>query len=48
MNVYPPACDDILCDFLGGVKIPNVKLLKKRSRKGLRNFMRNSTSSFVK
>ena len=33
MSVYPHACDDILCDFLGGVKIPNVKLLKKRSKK---------------
>ena len=33
MSVYPHACDDMLHDFLGGVKIPNVKLLKKKFKK---------------
>ena len=35
MSVYPHACDDMLHDSLGVVKISNVKLLKKR----LRSFM---------
>ena len=30
MSVYPLACDDMLHDYLGVVKIPNVKLLKKK------------------
>ena len=33
MSVYPYACDDMLHDSLGVVKIPNVKLLKKKSKK---------------
>ena len=33
MSVYPHACDDILRDSLSVVKIPNVKFLKKKSRK---------------
>ena len=33
MSVYPHACDDMLHDSLGVVKIPNVKLLKKKSKK---------------
>ena len=33
MSVYPHACDDMLHDFLGVVKIPNVKLLKKNAKK---------------
>ena len=33
MSVYPHACDDMLHDFLGVVKIPNVKLLKKKAKK---------------
>ena len=33
MSVYPHACDDMLHDFLDGVKIPNVKLLKKKFKK---------------
>ena len=31
MSVYPHACDDMLHDSLGVVKISNVKLLKKKS-----------------
>ena len=33
MSVYPYACDDMLHDSLGVVKIPNVKLLKKKTKK---------------
>ena len=33
MSVYPHACDDMLHEFLGVVKIPNVKLLKKKFKK---------------
>ena len=33
MSVYPHACDDMLHDSLGVVKISNVKLLKKKSKK---------------
>ena len=33
MSVYPHACDDTLHDSLGGVKIVNVKLLKKKALK---------------
>ena len=33
MSVYPHACDDMLHDSLGVVKIPNVKLLKKKVKK---------------
>ena len=37
MSVYPHACDDMLHDSLGVVKISNVKLLKKKSKKLLEN-----------
>ena len=37
MSVYPHACDDMLHDSLGVVKISNVKLLKKKSKKFLEN-----------
>ena len=33
ISVYPYTCDDMLHDSLSGVKIPNVKLLKKKSKK---------------
>ena len=33
MSVYPHACCDMLHDSLGGVKIVNVKLLKKNALK---------------
>ena len=33
MSVYPHACDYMLHDSLDVVKIPNVKLLKKKSKK---------------
>ena len=33
MSVYPHTCDDMLHDSLGVVKIPNVKLLKKKTEK---------------
>ena len=33
MSVYPLACDDMLHDSLGVVKIPNVKLMKKKFKK---------------
>ena len=33
MSVYPYASDDMLHDSLGVVKIPNVKFLKKNSKK---------------
>ena len=33
MSVYSHACDDMLHDSLGGVKIANVKLLKKKANK---------------
>ena len=33
MSVCPHACDDMLHDSLGVVKISNVKLLKKKSKK---------------
>ena len=33
MSVYPHACYDTLHDSLGGVKIVNVKLLKKNALK---------------
>ena len=33
MSVYPHACDDMLHESLGGVKIPNVKFLKKMAKK---------------
>ena len=29
----PHACDDMLYESLGGVEIPNVKLLKKKAKK---------------
>ena len=32
MSIYPRACDDMLHESLGVVKIPNVKLLKKKFR----------------
>ena len=32
ISVYPYTCDDMLHDSLSGVKIPNVKLLKKKSK----------------
>ena len=37
MSVYPHACDDMLHDLLGIVKIPNVKLLKKKVKKFHKN-----------
>ena len=33
LSVYPHACDDMLHDSLGVVKISNVKLLKKKAKK---------------
>ena len=33
MSVYPHACDDMLHETSGVVKVPNVKLLKKKSKK---------------
>ena len=33
MTIYPHACDDMLHESLGVVKIPNVKLFKKKSKK---------------
>ena len=33
MNVYPHAYDDMLHESIGVVKIPNVKLLKKKAKK---------------
>ena len=33
LSAYPLGCDDMLHDSLGVVKIPNVKLLKKKSKK---------------
>jgi len=45
MSVYPHACDDMLHDSLGDVKIVNDKLLNK---KRLKNFKRNFASLFVK
>ena len=33
LSVYPHACDDMLHDSLGIVKIPNIKLLKKKAKK---------------
>ena len=33
MSIYPHICDDMLHDSLGVVKIPNVNLLKKKSKK---------------
>ena len=33
ISVYPRACDDMLHEYLGLVNIPNVKLLKKKSKK---------------
>ena len=30
MSIYPHACDDMLHEFMGVVKIPNIKLLKKK------------------
>ena len=38
MSVFPYACDDMLHDSLGGVKIPNVKLLKKKAKQFYENF----------
>ena len=38
MSVFPHACDDMLHDSLGGVKILNVKLLKKKTKKFHENF----------
>ena len=32
MSVYPHACDDMLHESIGVVKIPNVKLLKKKAK----------------
>ena len=32
MSVYPHACDDMLYESMGVVKIPNVKLLKKNAK----------------
>ena len=37
MSVYPYTCDDMLHDSLGVVKIPNVKLLKKKTKKFHKN-----------
>ena len=37
MSVYPHACDDMLHDSLGVLKIPNVKLLKKKFKKFRKN-----------
>ena len=37
MSVYPHACDDMLHESLGVVKIPNVKLLKKKFKKFHKN-----------
>ena len=37
MSVYPLVCDDMLHDFLGVVKIANVKLLKKNAKKFHKN-----------
>ena len=37
MIVYPHACDDMLRDSLGVVKIRNVKLLKKKYKKFHKN-----------
>ena len=33
MSIYPHTCDDMLHDSLSVVKIPNVNLLKKKSKK---------------
>ena len=33
MSIYPHACDDMLHEFMGVVKIPNIKLLKKNFKK---------------
>ena len=37
MSVYLHACDDMLHDSLGVLKIPNVKLLKKKFKKFRKN-----------
>ena len=37
MSVYPLACDDMLHESLGVIKIPNDKLLKKKAKKFLEN-----------
>ena len=42
MSIYPYTCDDMLHDSLGVVKIPNVKLLKKKSKK-----FRENLSKFI-
>ena len=33
MSVYPHDCDDLLHDSLDVVKIPNIKLLKRKAKK---------------
>ena len=37
MSVYPHACDDMLHDSVGVVDIPNIKLLKKKTKKFHKN-----------
>ena len=32
MSIYPHACNDMLYESMGVVKIPNVKLLKKNAK----------------
>ena len=44
ISVNPHDCDDMLHESMGVVKIPNVKLLKKKTK----NFHENLRSSFVK
>ena len=43
MSVYPHVCDDMLHESLGVVKIPNVKLLKKKFKKFHENLSKFTT-----
>ena len=43
MSVYPHVCDDMLHESLGVVKIPNVKLLKKKFKMYHKNLSKVTT-----
>ena len=42
MSVNPHNCDDMLHESMGGVDIPNIKLLKKEAMKFHKNFLQVS------
>ena len=51
MSVYPHDCDDMLHDSLGVVKIPNIKLLKKKAKtfhENLRKFISENDDLIAK